>query len=200
MKRFLPCALLAAFFILPACGSIADDPSDTAAETIRAEENTADAVPTAPFPTTTMPYDLPPAPVPSQDTVAFGIGFQINTHGYVEGEGAQREALLYSRQALAVFYESDPDSNKHLYQPSLTKYDDAFFRDKALLLLVKQEPSDSNTLEVHDVILESGRMEARVARVAQEAGTMDMARWVIAVELNKNALPEGDIPFSAVYY
>ena len=115
-------------------------------------------------------------------------------------EGAQRIALLRTRQALDAFYESDPDSNKQLYRAGLAKYNDAFFRDKALLLLVRQEPSGSNTLEVHGVILESGRMEVRVARVAQEIGTADMARWVIALELDKSALLEGDFPYSAVYY
>lgn len=197
MKRFLPCALLAAFFILPACGAIGGPTEPTS--TTQADENTTNPVSAKP-PATARPYDLPPAPVPAQDTLAFEVGFQINTHGYVEGEGAQREALLYTRQALESFYESDPDGNKHLYQPGLAKYDDAFFRGKVLLLLVRREPSGSNTLEVHGVTLESGRLEARVARVAQEAGTMDMARWVIAVELDKNALPQGDVPFGAVYY
>ena len=118
----------------------------------------------------------------------FTVGFQVNTHGYVSGEGEGNSVLVRSRRDLEAFYAADRDGNKHLYRPCLAKYGDAFFESKALLLVTRQEGSGSVTLRVEGVDLVDGQPEARIARSAPAFGTMDMARWVIGIELDCDML------------
>ena len=138
-----------------------------------------------------------PEPPSGPTLLAFDIGFQINTHGYVEGEfGSYTALLLHSREDLDVYYNGDMDGNKNAYLSALEKYNGAFFQDKALLLITRAEGSGSISLQVLDVSLraEMDRLEVRVLRNLPEMGTGDMARWVIGLELDKNAIPEGLSP------
>jgi len=202
MKCFIVCAILAALLCLPACGSAGSPPKTTAAPEIVTElpgeaptesETVMDSSATSKAPPITT---TAATPVPGR-SLEFAVGFQINTHGYTEG--AARAVLIRSRKALDAFYANDTDGNKHHYQGSLAKYGDAFFRDKALLLLVRQEPSGSNSLRVEGVALSGGVLEARVARSLPGVGTMDMARWVVGIELDAGALPAGEVRARAVY-
>ena len=118
----------------------------------------------------------------------FTVGFQVNTHGCVNGESEERAVLVRSRQELETYYRDDLDSNRHLYLPRLIKYDDAFFESRALLLVARRESSGSAALRVAGLELIDGQLEARIARSAPGFGTMDMARWVIGIELEKAAL------------
>ena len=119
----------------------------------------------------------------------FTLGFQINSQGYVSGE-TDRTELVRTREELDAYYSSDADGNKSAYLPMLSKYDDTFFESKALLLVTRQEPSGSVALRVDGVELVNDHLEAQITRSAPGFGTMDMARWVIGIELNKNELKE----------
>jgi len=139
------------------------------------------------------------APEPAQEPtpLAFDTGFQINTHGYREDlPGSYTSLLVRSREFLDAYYTGDQDGSKSAYLPALEKYDDAFFSDKVLLLITKAEGSGSISLQVLDVSLraEMDRLEVRVLRVLPEVGTADMALWVIGIELDKSAIPEGLSP------
>jgi len=118
----------------------------------------------------------------------FAVGFQINTHGYVSGESEERAVLVCTRQELDAYYSADQDGNKHLYQPSLIKYDGAYFESKVLLLITKQEGSGSIVLRVADVELVGSQLKVRIASRMPGFGTMDMARWVVGIELDRDTL------------
>jgi len=118
----------------------------------------------------------------------FTVGFQINTHGYVCGEAEERAVLVRTRRALDAFYQADPDGNKHFYQAHLANYGDAFFESKALLLVTRRESSGSIALRVEGVELTDGQPKARITRSAPGFGTMDMARWVIGIELERDII------------
>jgi len=120
----------------------------------------------------------------------FTVGFQINTHGYVSGERDGHAELVRTREELDTYYGSDADGNKNAYLPVLAKYDGAFFASKALLLVTRQESSGSVALSVEGVDLVDDRLEVQITRSAPVLGTMDMARWVIGIELERDTLLE----------
>ena len=207
MKRIALFVLLP-LLLLSACGRIIDEPpeasftteSETAMEipeTLAAYNSTADATTGTDRPHTPSAKPMPTIPDERVHPLSFTVGFQVNTHGYVDGGGGA--FLVRTRQELYAFYESDLDGNKQLYQANLAKYDEAFFEGKALLLITRQEPSGSNRLQVNSVMRVIDSLQVTITRTAPGIGTMDMARWVIAIELNKGSLPGGDIPIN-VYY
>jgi len=205
MKRIAICILLGALLLLPACGATEEetvpDTSAPAATTTELITESGTVMENSEMSTSTTNTNKATAgTAPTHGTLPFTVGFQVNTHGYVGGGREGGAILVRSQQALDAFYGNDPDGNKHLYQASLAKYDDAFFESKALLLIIRQEPSGSNRLQVRDVALANGRLVVRVSRTMPGIGTMDMARWVIAIELDNKLLPAGDVPVDVTYH
>ena len=198
-----------------ACGAVIDEPPDSFATvteptTVQSTENETDmetseatAATAKSTQTTTAEYGPSTTPIRSTGGVvalSFSVGFQVNTHGYVDGEGSAGAVLVRTRQELDAFYAADRDGNKSSYQAALRKYNGAFFEGKALLLVNRQEPSGSNRLQVTGVMRLGGSLDVSITRTVPEVGTADMARWVIGIELKKDALPAGEIPVSVQYH
>ena len=77
---------------------------------------------------------------------------------------------------------------------ALDKYDDAFFADKALIVLPRKEPSGSNRLEVQSLIDKgNGQYEVNVAEHVPTMGTDDIGYWYILIGIDKGIPEDADI-------
>ena len=133
------------------------------------------------------------APKPQQEPtpLTFKTGFQINTRGGRE-DLSYTAQIVRSKRSLDAYYKNDQDANKEAYLSALKKYDRAFFRDKVLLLITKAEDSSSNSLQMLDLSLpaKKDQLEVRMLHILPKAAADNTALWVIAVELDKNAIPK----------
>ncbi|MBO5867681.1 MAG: hypothetical protein J6Q54_02080, partial [Oscillospiraceae bacterium] len=120
----------------------------------------------------------------------------IRTNGYQENAEYPRVAVLNTTEELANYYEA----NKDIYdleariqtgvgtEPDLgfgnvtPRYDEAFFAENYVVLILLEEPSGSIRHKVASVSqFEDGRVGIAVERQVPEVGTDDMAKWHILV-------------------
>jgi len=121
--------------------------------------------------------------------IPFSIGVQVNTHGSTGKP--DRVEIIRSKAALQTFYNKSSDPNKEaLLQPKLARYDDAFFAERALVLITRTEPSGSIRHEVRSVSLQGDLLVVILTRSLPEMQTMDMAHWVIALEVRKDDIAD----------
>lgn len=66
------------------------------------------------------------------------------------------------------------------------KYDNEFFEENSLLLIYVGEGSGSIRHKVTSVTREENKLSVYIERLVPEAGTCDMAGWLITVELKKS--------------
>lgn len=71
------------------------------------------------------------------------------------------------------------------------KYNEDFFKTKALIVIGLRETSGSIRHEVKKVTKEDGKINIKIDRIVPEIGTADMAEWEIYIEVNKADI--GDI-------
>lgn len=146
----------------------------------------------------------------SQDTVdqpdSRECGFSaqyIRTDGYHEEAQYPRVAVIRSMAELDAYYEA----NKELYNlgkrenpasdstigflNACEKYDDAYFKDQILILVLLEEGSGSIRHDVTGVTVDgNGSMTISINTITPQAGNCDMAQWHIFVEI------EGDVDVS----
>lgn len=123
----------------------------------------------------------------------------IRTDGYDEGREYPIITVIKSYDELAGYYHVqkdnyDLDSREAVYADStigfidaVSAYDEAFFEEKCLVLIVLEEPSGSYRHNVTNVVLESGVAAVSISRIIPENFTDDMAEWHIIIELAKEA-------------
>lgn len=119
----------------------------------------------------------------------------IRTEGHHDSEYPQT-VIIKSRQELYNYYIE----NKYDYDlwnewnstvsfiDAIEKYDETFFEDNALLLVLMQEGSGSNRHRVKDIQKEDDMVTVEVDRLLPEPFTCDMAMWHIIVEQPKDDL------------
>lgn len=69
-----------------------------------------------------------------------------------------------------------------------TTYDEAFFKEKTLLLIYIAEPSSSNTHRIHRCYVEDGVCTVIVETLVPESGDCAMAGWLVCLEVEKDAV------------
>lgn len=128
----------------------------------------------------------------------------IRTNGYIDGENYPKALWITDAAELNEYYEENKekyylDSNENPasdntigFIDAISKYDDAFFENYDLILVVLEEPSGSIRHKVTDVILQPSSMnklqylvQPVIERNVPEAGTDDMAEWHIIIEISK---------------
>ena len=68
----------------------------------------------------------------------------------------------------------------------IEKYDETYFSEHILALVVLEEPSGSIRHEVEEVFINDGVLTFQIKRNVPEVGTSDMAQWHIIVEMKKS--------------
>ncbi len=71
---------------------------------------------------------------------------------------------------------------------AVEEYDEEYFKEKALVIVLLTESSGSIRHKVTNVSVKDGIMEIKIERVVPEIGTCDMAGWHVLVETEKQEI------------
>lgn len=152
-----------------------------------------------------VPYmptvDDPPIP----DTINFEAQY-IRTNGYHEEAIYPAVTLIRSVQELTAYYNrtkdlynldrrEHPASDSTIgFLDACDRYDDAYFAEKCLILILLEEPSGSIRHTVTAVQqAKNGKLTVNISTITPEAGTDDMAQWHIFVETAATVADASDI-------
>ncbi len=133
----------------------------------------------------------------------------IRTDGYHEELSYPAVKLIRSVEELSAYYEA----NKELYDlerraspaadstlgflDACDRYDDAFFKEHRLILILLEESSGSNRHRVTAVRQNAdGKLTVDIENIIPETGTCDMALWHIFAETDADIADEHDISLS----
>lgn len=139
----------------------------------------------------TKPSDTAP---PVADALSFTAQY-IRTDGYHEAVEYPIVTVIRSAKQLDDYY----NANKALYDldsrpdpgadytigflDACQRYDDAFFREQALVLVLLEEGSGSTRHKVDSATMTGNQLDIRITTIEPEVGTCDMAQWHIFIEL-----------------
>lgn len=148
-------------------------------------------------PVSTNPETQPTAASPILPVEITFDAQYIRTGGYEDTIRYPVVQVITSREALQTYYES----SKELYAldgfstedpgfwGACSKYDDAYFRDRFLLMVLTQAGSGSTRFQVDSLeMTDDGQLTVAIHTEMPEIGTADMAQWHILIE------PEAGIP------
>ncbi len=133
----------------------------------------------------------------------------IRTDGYHENAVYPAVTVIRSAKELNAYY----NQNKNLYQlerrenlasdstigflDACDRYDDAFFNEKSLILILLEEPSGSIRHKVTAVQQTAdGKLTVNISTIVPEVGTDDMAQWHLFVAVDTIVADETDIVLS----
>ena len=131
--------------------------------------------------------------VPLSPTIDFEAQY-IRTDGYNENVRYPVVKIIRSVRELNAYYEENKE-NYNLerrdtvysdapmgFLDACDKYDDAFFEDRILIMVLLEESSGSNRHEVQSVHMSTdGKCEISIDTIVPEIGTADMAQWHILI-------------------
>lgn len=119
------------------------------------------------------------------DSQSFEYG-RVRTNGYHDRRAYPRLAVITSLSELNGYCRNtDSDYSLERFNEYVKKYDDSFFVEKLLVLIVLQEGSGSIGHSVTSVLKNGNSVLVSIDRRIPEVGTCDMAQWHIIVELDK---------------
>jgi len=138
----------------------------------------------------------PDAGVPEPEAYAFDAQY-IRTNGYSEVRSYPYHTVISSKAELEAYYEAYKDTynlarrekvysdNTIGFLDACDKYDDAYFEQQNLVLIVLQEGSGSIRHEITNVRrnMENGGWDITIDRKVPEVGTDDMAQWHLFLEV-----------------
>ena len=122
----------------------------------------------------------------------------IRTNGYHEDVKYPVVKIIRSARELSEYCEANKENYDLVYPYSgigfldaCEKYDDAYFADHILVMVLLEEGSGSIRHEVQAVHMSAdGHCQIYIDRIVPECGTCDMAEWHILIELEAGAEPE----------
>ena len=140
---------------------------------------------------------------PSHTGVPVSVQY-IRTDGIAENEQYPGARVILGTEDLQAYYNAfrdqydlerreDPGSDYTVgFLDACDKYDEAYFAENYLILVVLEEPSGSIRHEVEQVIVDFGGQDTEIylKRLVPEAGTDDMAQWHLLVELQRRGVTE----------
>ena len=115
----------------------------------------------------------------------------IRTNGYHEDAKYPVVKIIRSVRELSEYCEANKENYDLVYPYSgigfldaCDKYDDAWFEDHILVMVLLEEGSGSIRHEVRSVHMSAdGHCQIYIDRIVPECGTCDMAEWHILIEL-----------------
>lgn len=130
----------------------------------------------------------------------------IRTNGYLEGGAFPRVVIIRSKAELTKYYENnrgrfDLERRETVYSDTsigfldaCDKYDDSYFKDHILVMVLLEEGSGSIRHEVTGVVQDqNGQVNITIDSIVPEVGTCDMAQWHILIELDADVDITDDI-------
>lgn len=127
--------------------------------------------------------------------------FVVRTNGYVDGEKYPKTVIITSRAELDKYYED----NKNVYElgsdfssaitfwHACSGYDDAFFAEKNLVLIVLESGTGMISYNVTGAFYGEGYLAVNIDASSPEVVTSDMAEWHIILETPKTVKAEDKV-------
>lgn len=146
---------------------------------------------------------------PNQGAAPEAYAFEaqyIRTNGYSEDRSYPYHVVIDSREELEAYYEANKElfylERKEVVYPNATigfldacdKYDDTYFEQQNLVLIILEEGSGSIRHEITDVRPhrdENGislGWDITINRIVPEVGTADMAEWHLFLEVQMGSV------------
>jgi len=129
----------------------------------------------------------------------------VRTDGYLDGVSYPVVTMIDSRIELDNYYNENKDSyylermenadsdTTIGFLDATYKYDDAYFKDNILVLVLLEEGSGSVRHKVLGVKGNKNSTDIAIKRIVPEIGTDDMAEWHIMVELKREIYKGSEI-------
>lgn len=111
----------------------------------------------------------------------------VRTDRYIEDATYPEVLVFESRDALHAYSEFDS------LKDACTGYDEAFFEERFLIMVVVEEPSGSNSHEVTKIQQTEDKTAIYIDRIIPPVGTSDMARWHIIAEVSTPVVTSADV-------
>lgn len=150
---------------------------------------------------------VPVSPIPPPEPVRYAFDAQyIRTNGCHEDAEYPKTVVIRTRAELDSYYEENRErydlSRKDVVYSDTTigfldacdRYDDAYFADHDLLLILLEEGSGSIRHQVTDIRCNGAEWVVSIRRITPEVGTDDMAEWHIMAEVQMGKVFSGDTP------
>lgn len=134
------------------------------------------------------PVQEPPTQTPQQLAHLPFAAQAIRTNGYDESRRYPIITLITNVNELKAYIDAHEDEyDLNGFAEASEAYDDAFFEDLCLALVVLEEFSGSVRHEVEQVVSDDAAVRIQIVRHLPQMGTADMAQWHIIVELPAHA-------------
>ncbi|MBR3807212.1 MAG: hypothetical protein IKJ15_02420 [Lachnospiraceae bacterium] len=141
---------------------------------------------------------------PAADPVNYDVQY-VRTNAYHEGTEYPDTKIIRSVDELNAYYNANKgkfDLERHdkVYSDTTIgfldacdKYDETYFENHILVMVLLEEGSGSNRHEVDGVKASSdGKLYVDISSIVPEVGTCDMAQWHILVELDADIKVESE--------
>ncbi len=112
----------------------------------------------------------------------------IRTGGYHETEQYPQVRIIESKRELNDYYTKYRDyyqldrAEELNFFEAIKRYDDTYFRERFLLMVLLEEPSGSNRHRVEEIYLQDDRVTVNISRLIPEWCDDDMALWHLLIE------------------
>ena len=161
-------------------------PRAEAAKKPETAEKPDTTTPGAPDPAPTAP-DFTPGNILPLDMRSLGFCAQyLRTDGYHSGVRYPQVIVIRSAAELNDYYEANKDRyNLSGFPAACEKYDEAYFGDRVLVMVLVEAGSGSVRYQVTDVArtgVNRDVLSVAINVMEPEAGTCDMAEWHILIE------------------
>lgn len=128
----------------------------------------------------------------------------IRTNGIVEGAQYPITTVITDVVQLQEYYEQNKDlydfknewGDSVSFQKAVAAYNEAFFENNALILVVLEEGSGSVWHNVERLSRQNGTLQIDIRRTTPEVYTTDMAQWHIILEVDKKLTKNAGIKVS----
>lgn len=131
------------------------------------------------------------AEIPYKEYTVRAFGYSASAKYPLSIICSSRAELNAYIESFNYIYSSDTVGQTALADAA-AKYDDTFFKSKALILVLLQEPSSSITHTVNMILKSGSVFTVEISRHVPAMGTSDMALWHLVFEIDQNMIKAGD--------
>lgn len=142
----------------------------------------------SPAPSAAAPEPTVP-PVPGE-RLSFEAKY-YRTDGFVEGIAYPQVTTIQSPQEAQAYVDANKEvyslnpNRAEIFTKALLGFDDAYFQDHVIIVVMLEEPSGSIRHLVTAVVQTDDRTRVLIRRDVPEPQTADMAQWHILLELSR---------------
>lgn len=144
---------------------------------------TVEAVTEAPMTVTELPETENPL-IHFNSEVAEGGGQEVSGVS-LDFANADNARITYTTNQNSVLYITSEEELSAYDVAALDAYDEAFFREKALVLVKETTSSGSAKVGMQSIVMDGSTISVTLSYETSKIGTADMATWLVWAEVDK---------------